>query len=112
MLGVLLESRARPQRRSGGVALSVIAHLTLIAAATAATTRGARTELEKPKPVVVRFTVATAANTAFHSARARHDQRRPDAFDRRPRSADTNPSADVHPDVVAGNSPVDGRVTR
>src|SRR5262245_53566444 len=56
MLGVLLESRARRQRRSGGVALSVITHLALIAAATAATARGPRTAREKPAPVFLRFT--------------------------------------------------------
>src|SRR5262245_48394113 len=37
MLGVLLESRARRPRRSGGMALSVVTHLALIAGATVAT---------------------------------------------------------------------------
>jgi TonB family protein len=40
MFGVLLESRARRGRRTGGVALSAAVHLTIIAAATAATAHG------------------------------------------------------------------------
>jgi protein TonB len=47
MLGVLLESRARRPRRSGGMALSVATHLAIIAGATAATTAVPRA----PKPV-------------------------------------------------------------
>src|SRR5205085_10671784 len=56
MFRVLLESRARRQRRRGGVALSVITHLALIAAATAATARGPGREREKAVPVVIKFT--------------------------------------------------------
>jgi protein TonB len=52
MLGVLLESRARRPRRSGGIALSVTTHLALIAAATAATAGLPRTS-KPPKPQIV-----------------------------------------------------------
>src|SRR5262245_35183995 len=52
MLGVLLESRARRPRRSGGMALSVATHLALIAAATAATA-GLPRASKPPKPQIV-----------------------------------------------------------
>lgn len=52
MLGVLLESRARRQRRSGGMALSVVTHVALIGAVTAAT--AATPKPPKPlKPEVI-----------------------------------------------------------
>ena len=56
MLGVLLESRARRQRRSGGMTLSVIVHLAIITASVAGTT------IAKPAPKVrpveiVKFTM-------------------------------------------------------
>ena len=52
MLGVLLETRARRQRRSGGMALSVATHVALIGAVTAATT--AKPNVPKPeKPTVI-----------------------------------------------------------
>jgi periplasmic protein TonB len=44
MLGTLLESRARRQRRSGGMALSVVVHLAIITASVAGTT------IAKPAP--------------------------------------------------------------
>jgi protein TonB len=55
MLGVLLESRARVQRRTGGIALSVVTHVALIGIATAATVHGSPTKPEKAKPVYVAF---------------------------------------------------------
>jgi protein TonB len=55
MLGVLLESRARKQRRSGGALLSVAAHVAIIAAITAQTVHGRAAPAEKPKVVVLRF---------------------------------------------------------
>ena len=55
MLGVLLESRARRPRRSGGMALSIATHLALIAGATAATT-GLPKTTKLSKPVIVRVT--------------------------------------------------------
>jgi protein TonB len=55
MLGVLLESRARVQRRNGGMALSVATHAVLIGLATAATVRGAAVSPDKPKVEVVVF---------------------------------------------------------
>lgn len=55
MLGVLLESRARAQRRSGGAALSVAAHLAIIGAVTAHTVHGRTPAAEKPKVVLLHF---------------------------------------------------------
>lgn len=42
MLGVLLESRARPQRRLGGMALSIATHVAIIGAVTATTVHATR----------------------------------------------------------------------
>src|SRR5262245_19848141 len=59
MLGVLLESRSRRPRRSGGMALSVATHLALIAGATVATADIPRaTKPPKPEIVVVTPPVA------------------------------------------------------
>lgn len=56
MLGVLLESRARRQRRSGGMTLSVIIHLAIITATVAGTT--VATPAPKPeKPSFVPVTM-------------------------------------------------------
>lgn len=55
MLGVLLESRARAQRRSAGAALSVAIHLAIIAAVTAHTVQGRTPPRDKPKAVLLRF---------------------------------------------------------
>lgn len=55
MLGVLLESRARAPRRSGGAALSVAAHVAIIAAIAANTVHGTPTKHEKPTVVHVQF---------------------------------------------------------
>lgn len=54
MLGVLLESRSRRPRRTGGVALSIAAHLAIIGVATAATTASPR-EVKplEPRTVVI-----------------------------------------------------------
>jgi protein TonB len=53
MLAVLLESRSRKQRRAGGAALSVAAHLAIIGAAAAVTARGAVVRRAPEKPVWV-----------------------------------------------------------
>jgi len=59
MFGVLLESRARHQRRSGGVALSVAGHIAIIGAATVATVHGK--PAKEPIPVeFIRFKVTPA----------------------------------------------------
>jgi len=55
MFGVLLESRARVQRRSGGIALSVVTHVALIGVATAATVHARPDKVEKVKPVILTF---------------------------------------------------------
>src|SRR5262245_9925326 len=73
MLGVLLESRARRPRRSGGIALSVVTHLALLAGATAATARlpGTAKPLKPemvlvtppaPKPIEPQHVVVTTEN--------------------------------------------------
>ena len=56
MFGQLLESRAPVQRRTGGIALSVVTHVALIGAATAATVHGSTDKPEKTKPLYVTFT--------------------------------------------------------
>lgn len=53
MLAVLLESHARKQRRVGGAALSVAAHLAIIGAATAATVHESGAKMAPEKPVWV-----------------------------------------------------------
>jgi len=58
-MGVLLESRARTQRRSGGAILSVAVHMAIIAAITAQTVHGRTPSAEKPKVVVLRFAQPT-----------------------------------------------------
>jgi protein TonB len=58
MLGVLLETRARRQRRKGGMALSIAAHLAIISAAVAGT--AASKEVAKPpKPTFVEIRMPT-----------------------------------------------------
>jgi len=56
MLGVLLESRARRQRRAGGAALSIAMHLAIIAFITMTTVRIARARPNHERPTVVHFT--------------------------------------------------------
>jgi protein TonB len=54
MLNVLLESRARTQRRSGGAMLSIALHIGIIAAAAVGTvTATPAPKLEKPKAVII-----------------------------------------------------------
>lgn len=55
MFGELLESRARRQRRTGGVVLSVVTHVTIIGAVTVVTARGAGAPRAREKAVVVHF---------------------------------------------------------
>lgn len=55
MLGVLLESSARVQRRNGGMALSVVTHVALISVATAATVHSAPAKPDKPRVEVIEF---------------------------------------------------------
>ncbi len=55
MLGVLLESRAPRQRRAGGAAMSVAAHLAVVGALTAAAAHATRVTLDHPSPVLLRF---------------------------------------------------------
>ena len=56
MLGVLLESRARRQRRAGGAALSVAMHLAIIAFITMTTVRIAPAHANHEPPTIVHFT--------------------------------------------------------
>ena len=55
MLGVLLESRARRQRRAGGAALSVATHLAIIAFITMTTVRIAPARPNHERPTAVYF---------------------------------------------------------
>ena len=56
MLGVLLESRAKRQRRAGGAALSVATHLAIIAFVTMTTVRVAPARPNRERATVVHFT--------------------------------------------------------
>lgn len=60
MLGVLLESRARRQRRAGGAAMSVAAHMAVIGAAVAGTTHSVVARPAPPKVEIVHFDKAVA----------------------------------------------------
>jgi TonB family protein len=56
MFGVLLESRAKRQRRTGGAALSVAAHLTIVGAVTAFAVPRPVAKPDKPESVAVVIT--------------------------------------------------------
>lgn len=55
MLGVLLESRAAPQRRRGGTALSAAVHLAIGAAVVTGTARARPVAPDRPRAVTLRF---------------------------------------------------------
>ena len=55
MMGVLLESRARKPRRSGGAALSVAVHLAIIGAVAAGTVEKTSAASAKTDPVIIHF---------------------------------------------------------
>ena len=55
MLGVLLESRARRQRRAGGAAMSVAAHLAIVGALTATAAHVSRPAVDHPAAIMLRF---------------------------------------------------------
>lgn len=55
MLGVLLESRAPRQRRAGGAAMSVAAHLAIIGAVAATAAHATHATSDRPPLVVLRF---------------------------------------------------------
>ncbi|HEV8218484.1 MAG TPA: TonB family protein [Gemmatimonadaceae bacterium] len=73
MLGVLLESRARRQRRAGGAALSVALHLAIVAFITMTTVRIAPARPNRDRPTPVRFTVPKTVSPPV--ARVVTDQR-------------------------------------
>jgi protein TonB len=54
MFGVLIESRARRQRRTGGAVLSAASHLAIVGAVTAFSVRGPARPAPPEKPIVVR----------------------------------------------------------
>jgi periplasmic protein TonB len=60
MFGTLLESRARRRRRPGGAAVSVAAHMAIIAAITATTVHGRAVTKERPDTTVVVFRINRA----------------------------------------------------
>lgn len=68
MLGVLLESRSRAPRRSGGAALSMAVHLAIIGAVTASTVHGRPATPEKPKVVVIHFAPPTVRTPVERTA--------------------------------------------
>jgi periplasmic protein TonB len=68
MLGVLLESRAKRQRRAGGAALSVAAHLAIIGAAVVGTTRSVIARPAPPKVVAVTFAQPVAPTPVHRGA--------------------------------------------
>jgi TonB family protein len=55
MLGVLMESKAKGQRRAGGALLSVAFHLAIIGAVAATTVHGTTPPTSKPKIVTVHY---------------------------------------------------------
>jgi protein TonB len=71
MFGVLLESRARRQRRRGSMALSVATHVAVISAATLATVQGTSAR-QVDKPLAVRLVAPNIepAPTQAHTTRA------------------------------------------
>jgi len=73
MLGVLLESRARRQRRGGGAALSVALHLAIIAFITATTVRATPARPKRETPTTIRFAVPKTVSPPV--ARLVSDQR-------------------------------------
>ncbi len=69
MLNVLLESRARRQRRSGGAMLSVAVHLAIIAAVAVGTvTATPAPKLDKPKAVIFVQPITKRARVVSESA--------------------------------------------
>jgi protein TonB len=84
MFGTLLESRARRHRRTGGAALSIAAHITLIGVATAATVHGRTSSPTPPKPEFIVFTATPPA--------PRHiEHRKPTAHPTSSRTTDFRP---------------------
>src|SRR5436305_2750911 len=77
MFGVLLESRARRQRRTGGAALSVAAHVALIGLATAATVQGSPREKKRPEARFIVFTPPPVPKRV--TARVQESARRSDS---------------------------------
>jgi len=71
MLGVLIESKAARQRRAGGAALSVAAHLAIIGAVAATTVRGGTAKHEPEKPVVIHFARPVAPTPVMRTSSAR-----------------------------------------
>lgn len=72
MLGVLLESRARRQRRTGGAVLSAASHLAIVGAVTAFTARGPARTAAPEKPVIARLVYPTEPMPISHAPSMAH----------------------------------------
>jgi protein TonB len=70
MFTVLLESRARRQRRTGGMALSIAGHVAIIGFATAATVHGRPSAKVATTPVILRFVRPPMPIPVTHEVRA------------------------------------------
>jgi protein TonB len=70
MFTELLESRARQQRRTGGMALSIVGHVAIIGFATAATVHGRPSAKVATTPVIIRFARQPAPVPVTHETRA------------------------------------------
>ena len=70
MFTELLESRARRQRRAGGMALSVAGHVAIIGFATAATVHGRPSAKVATTPVILRFVRPPVPVPVTHESRA------------------------------------------
>lgn len=70
MLGVLLESRARRPRRTGGTVLSVAAHMIVIGGAVIAPAHGTTAPPQRTPVVIVHFTPPQPLSTAPRRAAA------------------------------------------
>jgi len=79
MFGELLESRARRQRRTGGIVLSVVTHVAIIGAVTVVTARGAAVPRGHEKAVIVHFTPPPPPKPVEHQVTA-HVVTRPQEF--------------------------------
>ncbi len=70
MFTELLESRARRQRRTGGMALSIAGHVAIIGFATAATVHGRPSAKVATPPVIIRFARQPVPVPVTHESRA------------------------------------------
>jgi protein TonB len=70
MFTELLESRARRQRRTGGMAMSIAGHVAIIGFATAATVHGRPSAKVATTPIIIRFARQPVPVPMTHESRA------------------------------------------